>query len=491
LAAWTDWSQKSEKFSAGACDVRWQHFHTSPPTKGGAGTLFMLAKAAGWQRPEAERTALDEPPPTPNDPGYYESLDRDADKEDDPVSALVQHFNTQFMVVSEAGKAVLYAPAEDPILHRRYFDRLGFTDLRQLYLNQRIEVGRDKQGNLIMQQVAEVWLRHLNRRQFIRGVMFDPSGRPVPDGTLNLWQGFAVTPKPGSWEKLRIHIRDLICRGNKEHYEYLIRWLARLVQFPAEQGEVAVVMRGVEGCGRGTLAKVMKRILGQHALAISNAKHLTGNFNAHLRDCVFLFSDEAFFAGDRAHVGVLKSLITEPYLTIEGKYQNAIQTPNFLHVMMASNEQWVVPASLEARRFLVLEVSDEHKDDHPWFAAIWDEMKAGGYAAMLHDLLRFNLTTFNVRRVPVTDGLQQQRKLSLDTDKAWWLDVLHRGYVFQSKLGLEAVFSEWHEEVTTELLYASYIAFTDRARDRHPLGREAFGRFMIGMGGKPTVPVMQ
>ena len=38
--------------------------------------------------------------------------------------------------------------------------------------------------------------------------------------------------------------------------------------------------------------------MGQHALKISNAKHLVGNFNSHLRDCVFLFADEAFFAGD-------------------------------------------------------------------------------------------------------------------------------------------------------------------------------------------------
>ena len=55
------------------------------------------------------------------------------------------------------------------------------------------------------------------------------------------------------------------------------------------------------------------RILGQHALHISNSKHLVGNFNAHLRDCVLLFADEAFYAGDKAHVGVLNSLITEPY----------------------------------------------------------------------------------------------------------------------------------------------------------------------------------
>ena len=292
---------------------------------------------------------------------------------------------------------------------------MGAGDLRLLYQNRRVEVGVTKEGNPILTPVADVWLRHEKRRQFIGGITFDPSGAPTPPDTLNLWQGFAVTPRAGSWEKLRLHVRDVICRSSREQFEYLIRWLARMVQCPAEQGEVAIVMRGAEGTGKGTLGRALMRILGQHALHISNSRHLTGNFNAHLRDCVFLFPDEAFFAGDRQHVGVLKSLITEPHLTIEGKYQNAVQTPNFLHVMMASNEESVVPASLEARRFCCHEVSDVHKDDHAYFGAIREEMEAGGYAAMLHHLLHIDVTTFNVRRVPVTDGLQQQKMLSLDT----------------------------------------------------------------------------
>ena len=232
---------------------------------------------------------------------------------------------------------------------------------------------------------------------------------------------------------LRDHIRDVICGGNEEHFTYLLRWMARMVQHPAEAGEVAVVMRGGEGTGKGTLAKALMRVLGQHALTISNAKHLTGNFNAHLRDCVFLFADEAFYAGDKQHVGVLKAIVTEEIIAVEAKYQNAVNVHNMLHLMMASNEEWVVPASLDARRFFVLEVTDERANDHAYFAAIWRQMEAGGYEAMLHDLLHHDLTGFNVRSFPVTEGLRTQRKLTLPTEGKWWLDVLQRGYVYRSK----------------------------------------------------------
>ena len=84
---------------------------------------------------------------------------------------------------------------------------------------------------------------------------------------------------------------------------------------------------------------------------------------------------------------MLKSLITEPYLTIEGKYKNVRQTPNYLHIMMASNEEWTVPASLSARRWLVIDVSEAHQRDLPYFEKIQRELESGGYEALLHDLL--------------------------------------------------------------------------------------------------------
>jgi hypothetical protein len=401
------------------------------------------------------------------------------------VATIVEEFNQKYMVVNEAGRAIVYAPAFDPILRRRRFDRITFDDLRRLYMNRLVKIGRDASGSPIFRDAANIWLEHRDRRQFINGVTFDPSGSSDP-GIFNLWQGFAVTPVPGDWSLMQHHIWDVICKKDKIRYEYLIDWLARLVQYPAEQGEVAVVMKGGEGTGKGTLAKAMLQLLGPHGIAISNARHMVGNFNGHMRDCIFLFADEAFFAGDKQHVGVLKSLITEPYLTIEAKFQNAVQTPNFLHVMMASNEEWVVPAGLDARRFLVLVVSEHRKGDHVYFAEIWKQMKAGGYEAMLYDLLNLDITTFNVRSVPVTEGLQQQKKLSLPTFEAWWLDVLHRGYVYRSRLGREEYFGEWHDEIATEVLFTSYIDYAHKQRERHLLSREHFGKKMVSFGARPT-----
>ena len=148
LDAWVTWSAKSKKFAAGACEERWGHFAMSPPTRGGAVTLFMLAKAAGWKRPDPQPIdAPDGPPPGPeNDPGYQAAQEAAAasDRADtDAIDAVIDRFNNQFMLVNENGKAVIYQPGFDPVLKRRRFDRLSTRDLQTLYLN-RLRPGRNR-----------------------------------------------------------------------------------------------------------------------------------------------------------------------------------------------------------------------------------------------------------------------------------------------------------------------------------------------------------
>ena len=399
------------------------------------------------------------------------------------IDQVIERMNAKYMVVNENGKAFIYEPGFDQTLGRRRITRIKFNDFRELYLNATVVTGANSNGNPVIKTWANAWLEHRDRGQYLGGVVFDPSGKS-PKDVYNLWQGFHIEPVKGDWSLLRDLIEDVICGGNKAHFEYLMNWMALVVQKPAQQGEVAVVMRGLKGTGKGTLAKALHHIIGQHALTVSNSKHLTGSFNAHLRDCIFLFADEAFFAGDKAHIGILKSLITDPHLAIEGKGRDVVQAPNYLHIMMASNEDWVVPASPDERRYFVRDVSEKRRGDHAYFTRLYRQLDTGGYEAMLYDLLNRDLTGFDVRAVPTTTGLQEQQKLSLPTADAWWMECLMRGHVYLSPHGTDGFLGDWAEQVSTDILYASYTAFAKGAMDRHPLLRETFESFMAKMGAE-------
>lgn len=396
----------------------------------------------------------------------------------DPVSELMEEFNGKFAVVNEGGKIGVYQAKYDLVLNRNYHEIQIFDDFHRAYMNRLVCVGVTENGKPIMKGVDAVWLHHRDRRQYLEGIVFDPSRLDAPEGQLNLWTGLAIKPEPGSWSLLREHMLMNLCEGKQELFDKLFGWCARMMQKPGEQAEMAVVFKGAQGTGKGIFVNALIRLLGQSAFRISDKRHLTGRFNSHLRDCVLLFADEAFYAGDKETVGILKGIITDDLLTIEGKYKSVVLSRNYLHLIMASNEKWVVPAELDARRFFILNVGSERRNDHAYFKAIQDELKNGGYEALMHDLLMFDLVNYNHRAVIQTIGLSEQQALSLPPEEMWWKDVLYRGYVFKSKLGLEDFFSEWQDWVSTDVLYDSYEAHPISRKIYRMMGRVEFGEFI-------------
>jgi Family of unknown function (DUF5906) len=464
-----------------------------------------LAERTGTsQNIEAIDTAIESPDPEPDHLDLDEDdLELRDDPEDDSGDApLTQEqieeqrarieaamketlatLNRHFAVVNEAGKCIVIKRTRDPAFYNRsVLERITFDDLARMYLNRRIEVITRKvtqngiEYTISKRRLAPWWLEHPRRRQFLGGVTFDPANR-APSNFLNLWRGFAVTPRQGDWSLMKDHIKQVICRGVPADNKYVLDWLARLVQHPEEPGEVALVVRSTEkGTGKSLFGRYVVRLFGHHGMHITQAPHLTGRFNAHLQDCCVLFADEAFFAGDKAHEGALKGLITEHTLVIEGKYRNVVTARNRLHVLIASNKDWVIPASVDERRFAVFEALDTHQGDRAYFAAITKQMNNGGLAAMLHELLQRDISGFEVRDVPLTEALQTQKTLSLSSLQRWWLAVLERGFLWKSRHGTPW-FTDWHDFYTTELLMRSYSQWCDETRPYDRKTREQLGTF--------------
>jgi hypothetical protein len=140
-----------------------------------------------------------------------------------------------------------------------------------------------------------------------------------------------------------------------------------------------------------------------------------------------LQAEEAFWAGDRAAAGSLKDLITNDELVLEFKGLEPVILKNYTRVLSTSNEDWVVPAGLTARRFAVLDVGEKHVGDEPYFSAIAYEMQNGGREGLLHHLQQIDLCKIDLRSVPKTKALLEQKLHSLDPVQAWWCDMLMTG----------------------------------------------------------------
>jgi hypothetical protein len=62
-----------------------------------------------------------------------------------------------------------------------------------------------------------------------------------------------------------------------------------------------------------------------------------------------------------------------------------------------------------------------------WFKAIDDQLKGGGYGAMLFDLTNYKLDDWHPRRMPKANGLVSQQARSLPPLDSWWAELLETG----------------------------------------------------------------
>ncbi|MBA4033805.1 MAG: hypothetical protein C0480_04250 [Bradyrhizobium sp.] len=357
---------------------------------------------------------------------------------------VIDELNEKYCVVQDGSRVRVHSfERHEQAGHKRLISTfLSFAEFRNLLMNRTI---KHDEGFI---EFGELWLRSPKRRQY-SGITFQPAGAAVINGRMNLWQGWGVTPKPGDWSRMRDHMFEVLAAGDDEAYQYLMCWLAWCVQHPDRRAEVAVVFKGRRGTGKGTLGNAMCRIFGQHAVHISSADHLTGRFNSHLRDACFLFCDEAYFPGTLSAEGDLKRKITEPSLFIEAKGRDGIEVTNMLHIMIASNEAWIIPAGESERRFVQFNVSDVHMQDSEWFDPLFKQLVDGGLAAMLFDLLHHNLADWHPRNLPANTNLLEQQRLSLRPLDAWFVELLESGVLAGSDPDQphRARSGKWHKEV--------------------------------------------
>jgi len=332
---------------------------------------------------------------------------------------------------------------------------------------------------------ANAWLSHPRRRTYA-GVEFfpNPDGAESTRGYLNLWRGFEFEPSPdGKYDIFNDHLQINVCNGDLELYKYLFAWFAHIVQRPRERIGTALVLRGPMGSGKTKVGEVFGSLFPTHYCLVDDPQRITGRFNSHMAACLLLQADEAVWAGDKSAEGRLKGLVTSEYQLIEVKGVDQFKSPNYVRLMMTSNEAWVVPAGKDERRFVVLDVHPRCAQNHEYFAEMTEQLNNGGRARLLHDLLNFDLAKVRLRQIPLTAALLEQKLSSLDPVEDWWKNRLTHGAPTHR---LEI----WPEIIPFADLHDDYVHEADKLGIARKKKESEFGKILRKMipGLTPTKP---
>jgi Family of unknown function (DUF5906)/Primase C terminal 2 (PriCT-2) len=421
---WHNWSKSAVgKYEDEAdCRSRWEGL--KPNGRATLGTLFHLAKQGRWNG---------------NRPSPFLEMNR------------------RYGILPIGMKTLIIIKKPD---HRSLgvFEHMGVKQLTDRYKAEKIIVGTDANGQSIGVPLADTWFASKLASRYT-GIEFDPESPPGDNnGYWNIWQGFAVTPKAGSWSRLKEHTYENIANGDNEIFEWLLSWEALGVQKPGMVIGTTPVLRGLQGAGKGIFAHSYGSLFGRHYITVTQSEQVTGRFNGHFFGKRFIFIDEGIFGGNRKDTGVIKTRITEDFVMLEQKGIDAIMVRNHAIFMVASNNFSVVSAEMGDRRWMVLDVGSKQVQNHEYFSKIVDEMNNGGREAMLHELLARDISKGpNPRKVLHTHA----RVMQILASEAPYIKMLH-AYLVEGRLP-----QNWIAAANTTTIKAMWTELKRDYGDRH------------------------
>ena len=294
------------------------------------------------------------------------------------------------------------------------------------------------EGSILMQRVLETLPVSSKANVVIQQFIVNPgthsfdavafSPLPTPPTTLNYWTGPTMKPVKGNWNEVGVFLLEVICDKNQAVCNYLVCFLAHMLQKPEKKPDIMIVLLGGQGTGKGTFFRLLHSIWSRTTLQVSDVDQVIGQFNAALERNYVICMDEALFSGDKKSMERLKSLITEPSCRIEQKYQPSRTIDSYHRFFAASNNGHFAQIDKDDRRFLFLRVSSDFQGNLEYFEKLHQLIENEDVvSAMVFDLLTIDLTNFDVRRRPLTTEHTMQKIQSLTGFDRYWYEKLQFG----------------------------------------------------------------
>jgi hypothetical protein len=249
---------------------------------------------------------------------------------------------------------------------------------------------------------------------------------------LNTYKQSAIGPAPGNVAPF-LTLIDYLFDGDVTACNTALGFFATLVQKPGAKIRFAILhVNQHEGTGRGTLFKLLARVLGPHNVMNCDTERLTGRFNGYMMNTQLLIVPELLVSDateSRHHLwNRVKPLITDDTLQIESKGVDTFVVPNRVNLLLASNHPDAVTVGASDRRLFVWRSNAAARKPgyyralHAWIDR--DE----NVAAVRAYLLAYNASNFNPHgNPPKTAARDELIRLSASPIEQFLREALAEG----------------------------------------------------------------
>ena len=227
--------------------------------------------------------------------------------------------------------------------------------------------GYDKDGNKL--NFISKWLNNNDDIRKKTNIGIYPNPEKCPKDIFNIWTPFAMAlvkdyeHKQKELDILLHHIK-ILCGHDEPTYNHFILWIAQMLQYP-EVKTICPYLVSLKGAGKGTLMSLLCALIGKkkYKETPNPSRDVWGNFNEDMGSCFLVNLDELSKKEMLAGEDKMKTLITNPILTINGKNKTPYDITSYHRFIVTTNGQDWSPD----RRCWVIRSSDEKIQDKQYF----------------------------------------------------------------------------------------------------------------------------
>ena len=245
-------------------------------------------------------------------------------------------------------------------------------------------------SNVLINNVpfVNLWLKDKMIRTYNK-LDFLPHPAPIEYDTFNLFTGFTSTlNKPVENCNLNFFENHLhvLCGKDQQATDYMMNYLAHLIQFPGIIPKVACVFRSVQGTGKNIFFDNFGiYVLGhKYHLQTANLEDIIGRFNLN-HNKLLVVIDEAQGKDTFSANETIKNLITAIKLTWEQKGVDPITIHNLGRYIIFSNNEIPVKIPEGDRRFIMFECSSDFVGNQSYFTEFINKLQL--HSRDIHDML--------------------------------------------------------------------------------------------------------
>ncbi|CDH47552.1 phage NrS-1 polymerase family protein [Candidatus Contendibacter odensensis] len=324
----------------------------------------------------------------------------------------------------------------------------------------------------------------------------------ITEPLLNTYNA-PILPEPkydAQQEAMLIDHLAYLVDGNQEFVEYLLNFLATLVQFPGRRIHSSPVIIGTKGNGKSFVGDLMTALLGKSNVGVISTEELAGAFQDDFAAKQLRVVEEIKVQEDQTSLmNKLKPWITNPRVPCNRKGRAKITIDNVGNWIFFSNYEDAIRIENDERRYAIA-ISRALPKKGDYYERLFQTFipeSGGSVAGALFMLKNRNLSQFSPYAPAIfteaREEMIQNTHSALDRQVAVFRQAIKDGYYIHGNgKGILArgiiTFDEWADLVKAAMTYPqmpdSYGYTAPKPLSPHAISKAAANAGLVKLGRK-------